>query len=180
VLHLEPTQLQDGLANILESPADGGAVEMIARRPREDEREIVDEARIEPGQGLVGDSWLDRGDSTNAEITLMNARVIALLAGERERWPLAGDQIYVDLDLGEANLPKGTRLQLGEAVVEVSGTPHSGCAKFADRFGLDAMRFVNQGEGKTRRLRGLNTRVVSGGTVRTGDIVTKVVPTSSA
>jgi MOSC domain-containing protein YiiM len=168
--------LEGGLAHVVAAPRDSGTIEMIVRRPSEDEREIVATAEIGPGRGLVGDNWGTRSRHPNpdAEITLMNARSAALVAGDRDRWPLAGDQIYVDLDLSEANLPTGTRLRVGDAVVEVSGTPHTGCSKFAARFGTDALRFVNQGPGKTLRLRGLNTRVVQGGALRVGDLVTKI------
>ena len=136
-------------------------LEMVVRRPAEDEREVVTEARIEPGRGLVGDSWSSRAKvSPEAEVTLMNARCIALLAGSRDRWPLAGDQLYVDLDLSELNLPAGSRLRVGEAVLEVSAKPHRGCAKFAARFGDEALRFVNSEPARAARLRGLNARVV--------------------
>lgn len=167
-------ELEAGLPRILGSPPDEGRLEMVVRRPAEDEREVVTEARIEPGEGLVGDSWSTRGDSPEAEITLMNARCIALLAGDVGRWSLAGDQLYVDLDLSEENLPAGSRVRLGEVVLEVSAKPHRGCSKFAARFGSDALRFVNSPAGRAARLRGLNARVVDGGVVRTGDLATKV------
>jgi MOSC domain-containing protein YiiM len=107
----------------------------------------------------------------------MNSRVIALLAGDKERWPLAGDQLYVDLDLSVDNLPPGTRLNFGSAVVEVSDRPHTGCKKFAARFGLDALQFVNSPQGKQLRLRGLHARVVQPGVIRVGDIV-EVLPSN--
>jgi hypothetical protein len=172
---LDIDELNAGFASIAGSPPDEGRLEMVVRRPAEDEREVVTEARIEPGHGLVGDSWSSRAKvSAEAEITLMNARCIALLAGSRERWPLAGDQLYVDLDLSEANLPAGSRLRVGEAVLEVSAKPHRGCAKFAARFGDEALRFVSSEQGLAARLRGLNARVVDAGTVRVGDAVAKV------
>jgi len=167
-------RLQQGLAHILGSPRDRGTLEMVVRRPAEDEREVVNEARIEPGRGVVGDSWGSRGvPSLEAEVTVMNARCIALLAGEVDRWPLAGDQLYVDMDLSEANLPPGTRLTIGSAVLEVSAKPHRGCSKFSARFGPEALTLVNSEDGRAARLRGLNTSVVTGGTVRVGDAVTK-------
>ena len=85
----------------------------------------------------------DGSANPDAQLTLMNARVVALVAGERERWPLAGDQLYVDLDLSADNLPPGTRLAVGSAVIEVTPEPHTGCAKFSARFGSEALRFVN-------------------------------------
>ena len=174
VITRDMAELQQGLAHIVASPRDEGRVEMVVRRPKVDEREVVTEAQVERGVGLVGDSWGTRPHpSSDAEITLMNARCVALLAGDVDRWPLAGDQLYVDLDLGEQNLPAGTRLRLGSVLLEVSGKPHTGCSKFSARFGTEALTFVNSEEGRPMRLRGLNTRVVEGGTVRTGDLVTK-------
>jgi MOSC domain-containing protein YiiM len=155
---------------------------MVVRRPRENEREVLQEGLLDPVAGLVGDEWLVRTTRSSpdgvpnpaTQLTLMSARVIDLLAGERSRWPLAGDQLYVDLDLSHANLPPGTRLQVGEAEIEVSEIPHTGCAKFAERFGRAAIRFVNSPSGRALRLRGLNARIVEGGPVRPGDPVRKL------
>jgi MOSC domain-containing protein YiiM len=104
----------------------------------------------------------------------MNARVIALLAGEQERWSLAGDQLYVDLDLSNENLPPGTRLAIGGALVEVTALPHTGCQKFKARFGRDALVFVNSARGKQLHLRGINARVIQPGKICVGDVVKKV------
>jgi MOSC domain-containing protein YiiM len=165
---------EERLAHIARSPRDDGTVEMIVRRPAVDRREIVTQARVEPGSGLEGDSWGSRPHpSSEAEITLMNARCIALLAGDVDRWPLAGDQLYVDIDLSTANLPPGARLRIGTVLLEVSGRPHTGCSKFSARFGAEALAFVNSDEGKAMRLRGMNCRVVEGGVVSAGDRVTK-------
>jgi MOSC domain-containing protein YiiM len=108
------------------------------------------------------------------QLNLINARLIALLAQDKARWPLAGDQLYVDLDLSEENLPPGTRLTIGAAVIEVTDQPHTGCKKFAARFGADAVKFVNSPEGKALHLRGINAKVVQGGTIRAGDTVRKI------
>jgi MOSC domain-containing protein YiiM len=172
---LATTALEEGLDAIRAAPADDGTVEMIVRRPVVDAREVVASAGIEPGGGLEGDSWGARPHpQAEAEITVMNARAAALLAGgERARWPLAGDQLYVDLDLSHANLPAGTRLRVGAALLEVSARPHTGCTKFSARFGDEALAFVNSHEGKALRLRGMNCRVVEGGVVRTDDRVTR-------
>lgn len=167
-------ELEEGLAHIKDAPRDGGTVEMIVRRPAVDAREVVERARIEPGSGLDGDSWGTRPHpSSEAEITIMNARCVAMLAGEPDRWPLAGDQLYVDMDIGVENLPPGSLLRVGTALLEVSGRPHTGCTKFSARFGDEALAFVNSDLGMSMRLRGMNCRVVEGGEVRSGDHVTK-------
>src|ERR1700674_2431984 len=178
----ELTNLEEGLDHIREAPADGGTVELIARRPAVDEREVLTEARLDLRDGLVGDTWRVRGSSrtpdggpnAEAQLTLMNARAAAAIAGERERWPLAGDQLYVDLDLSLANLPPGSTIQIGTAVIRFSEAPHTGCAKFSARFGNDAMRFVNSPVGRELRLRGANCRVVMPGIVRPGDAIRKL------
>jgi hypothetical protein len=154
------------------SPADVGRVELVVRRPAEGEREVLDEGLLDPGEGLIGDYW--SGSNPGTQVTLMNARVIALIAQDSERWPLAGDQLYVDFDLSVENLPPGTNLEVGSAVLEVSDEPHAGCAKFTARFGSAATRFVNSPDGRARRLRGMNARVVKAGAVRPGDGVRKV------
>jgi hypothetical protein len=175
--------LEAGLDGVRAAPADTGRVELIVRRPEVDAREVVDEATLDAGGGLVGDNWhvkpsLKTGaPNPEAQLTVMNARVTALVAGEdRERWALAGDQLYVDLDLSYRNLPPGTRLQVGEAVIEVTEEPHRGCGKFSSRFGVEALKFVNSAVGRELNMRGINTRIVTGGVVRTGDAVTKISP----
>jgi hypothetical protein len=175
--------LEAGLDAVRAAPADTGRVELIVRRPEVDARELLDEATLDPGEGLVGDNWhvkpsLKTGaPNPEAELTVMNARVTALVAGDdRERWALAGDQLYVDLDLSYRNLPPGTRLQVGEAVIEVTDEPHRGCGKFSSRFGVEALKFVNSAVGRELNMRGINTRIVARGVVRTGDAVKKVSP----
>ena len=182
VRHLTKEELEAGLGHVLLSPKDDGVLELIVRRPREGEREVLDEAVLDLVEGLVGDSWVWRGSSRTPDgsahpgmqINVMNARVLALVAQERERWKLAGDQLIIDMDLSDENLPAGARLALGSAVIEVTEWPHTGCKKFVARFGLDAMKFVNSPEGRRLRLRGLNARVVRPGRVRAGDVVKKI------
>ncbi|HTL38863.1 MAG TPA: hypothetical protein VL326_37285, partial [Kofleriaceae bacterium] len=148
----------------------------IVRRPERTVREILDEAELDPVQGMVGDCWVrspskrtpDNSPNPEQMLTLMNVRAIEALA-ERERWPLAGDQLYVDFDLSEVHLPAGTRVEVGKALVEISGVPHTGCAKFTERFGTDATKWVNSDVGLALRLRGVNARIVQGGVVRVGD-----------
>lgn len=182
IKQLTMTELEEGMEHIRQSPRDHGELKMIVRRPSVDERELVKECELDLEQGLAGDSWKVRGSShtpdgsanVNAQLTIMNARVIALLAQDEARWPLAGDQLYVDMDLSDENMPPGTRLALGSAVIEVSAQPHSGCKKFSSRFGVDAIKFVNSPEGKRLHLRGINTRVIQAGTIRVGDMLKKI------
>jgi len=179
--HPTASTLEGGLDDIRHSPPDRGRVDLIVRRPAENAREVLAEARLDRVQGLVGDTWparpsnltRDRSPHPDLQLTLMNSRVAALVAGEDERRQLAGDQLYVDLDLSEANLPPGTRLTLGSAVIEISDKPHRGCAKFAQRFGQEALRFVNSPVGRQLRLRGVNARIVTTGSVHVGDTIDK-------
>ena len=179
-VYVDAEGLETGLPDILASPPHEGTVELVVRRPAEGEREVLEEGVLDLEQGLVGDDWHARNRrrgrdiDLNTQITLMNARVISLVAGSRERWPLAGDQLYVDLDLRPENLPPGARLQVGSAVLEVTPIPHTGCAKFTERFGSAATRFVNSKAGRGLRLRGMNARIVEPGTVCPGDSIRKL------
>ncbi len=180
--HLTTTELEAGLEEIRRSPKDEGRLELIVRRPRVDEREVLTEGELHLSEGLVGDSWSRRSSSRTADgsahpemqLNIMNSRVIALLAQDQSRWPLAGDQLYLDLDLSVENLPPGTRLSLGSAVIEVTAQPHTGCKKFVARFGIEAMTFVNSPLGKQLRLRGINARVVQPGVIRVGQTAKKI------
>jgi hypothetical protein len=184
VTYIAPAELEAGLDYVRRSPRDGGQLRLIISRPGLLQRAVLTEAVLDPVAGLVGDNWLARGSRHTADgaadpdrqITVMNVRVAELVAGGSERVPLAGDQLYVDLDLSIDNLPAGSLLAVGDAVLEVSAAPHLGCAKFIDRFGPEAMKFVNSGPGRSLRLRGMNAKVVVGGTVRLGDPVEPVGP----
>lgn len=181
LVHLTREQLEAGLETIRLSPRDRGVLKMIVRRPRVGERETLREGQLDLVEGLLGDSWIRRGSSRSPDggphpdmqLNVMNARAVALIARQEGRWALAGDQLYVDLDLSRDNLPPGTRLAIGNAVIEVSALPHTGCGKFVERFGVDAMKFVNGTIGRQLNLRGINARVVQPGTIRVGDTVTK-------
>lgn len=175
-------ELEAALSHIRASPRDGGVLKLIVRRPEVGAREVLDEARLDPVEGLVGDNWRTRGSSRTPDgsshpemqLNIMNARVIDLVAGAPERWPLAGDQLFIDMDLSGETLPAGTRLALGSAVIEVTSQPHTGCGKFVSRFGVAAMKFVNSPVGRELNLRGINARVVQGGTIRKGDVAVRV------
>jgi MOSC domain-containing protein YiiM len=176
------TELEEGMDYIRQSPRDNGMLKMIVRRPSDDEREAVSQGELSLEEGLIGDNWKRRGSkhradgsaNPDAQITVMNARTIELLAQEQERWPLAGDQLYIDMDLSDDHLPPGTRLAIGSAILEVSAVPHTGCNKFSARFGVDAVKFVNSPEGKRLHLRGINTKIVHGGVIQVGDVVKKL------
>ena len=170
------------LAEVRRSPAESGTVELIVRRPAVDDREVVEVGELDLTVGLVGDNWKARGSRSTpdgsaepeAQLNLMNSRCAELVAGGRERMHLAGDQLFVDLDLSYDNVPPGTRLALGTAVIEVTAKPHTGCAKFTRRFGLAAHRWINGVTGKQHNLRGICAVVVQPGTVRQGDTISKV------
>ena len=156
------------------SPQDMGAVEMIVRRPKPEEREELQGAAFTAQAGLAGDDWLRRSADPDAQITMMNSRVIQLLSGDRSRWSLAGDQLFVDLDISQDNLPAGTRLQIGEVVMEVSSLPHTGCTKFARRFGGAARKWTGTDQGQRERRRGVYTKVIVDGEIRLGDRIKKL------
>jgi MOSC domain-containing protein YiiM len=171
VRNLELQELEAGLDEIRLSPREG-TVELIVRRPSEGEREVLDEVELDPVRGVVGDRWYAGGrGERDRQVTLMNSRAAAVIAQTRERWPLAGDQLYVDFDLSEDHLPPGARLEIGSALVEVTAEDHLGCGKFTRRFGVDAMKFVNSEVGRALNLRGINVKITAPGTVRTGDAI---------
>lgn len=180
--HLNTSELEAGLEHICNAPKDNGMVELIVRRPQIDEREVLTEASLDLATGLVGDNWHTRGsrrtDDGSAhpdmQLNIMNARVIALIAQTKDNWSLAGDQLYLDLDISAENLPVGSHLMIGSAVIEVTPPPHTGCHKFVSRFGLEAMKFVNSKLGRELRLRGLNAKVVQPGVIRVGDQARKI------
>jgi len=182
VKHLTMEELEAALDHLRGAPKDEGVVKLIVRRPQVDEREVIDVAELDPIGGLIGDSWIRRGSRRtldgsphpDMQINIMNARVTALVAQELERWQLAGDQLYIDMDLSKENLPAGSRIAIGSAVLEVSPLPHTGCHKFVARFGLEAMQFVNSTVGKELCLRGINAKVVQGGVVKLGNKAKKL------
>jgi hypothetical protein len=182
IRHLSMEELHAGLDEVRQSPRDRGALRLIVRRPDVGVREELAEADLDVAVGLVGDTWhmrksrltADGSPHPDMQLNIMNTRVVALVAQDPSRWALAGDQLFVELDLSAANLPPGTRLAIGEALIEVTAQPHTGCSKFVSRFGVDAMKFVNSDLGREMNLRGINAKVVRSGRIRVGDIAQKL------
>ena len=180
--HLSAAELEAGLDEIRISPKDQSVLDLIVSRPEEDARETMELADLHVEVGLVGDTWRDRpsirsGDGKahpDMQITMMNSRVAALVAQSNDRWPLAGDQLFVDLDLSKVNVLPGTRISVGAAILEVTNQPHTGCEKFAARFGIDALKLISSPIGRELQLRGINLKVVHGGEIRPGDAVKKL------
>lgn len=182
VKHLTMPELEAGLDTIRQSPKDSGVLQLIVRRPSVDEREVLDEGELDLSHGLVGDSWNARQSSRTPDgsphpemqINVMNSRVISLLAQEKDRWQLAGDQLYIEMDLSAENLPAGSRIEIGSAVIEVTPPPHTGCKKFVSRFGIEAMKFVNSPIGRQLCLRGINAKVIQSGKIKVGNVARKI------
>jgi hypothetical protein len=180
-LHLSAERLERGVDYILDSPSDGGELKLIVRRPAVDERDTPEVARLDVEQGLVGDNWLARGSrhmpdgvaDPEMQLNIMNSRVVDLVARSEDRWALAGDQLFVDMDLSAENLPPGTKLAIGDAIIEITEPPHTGCKKFSARYGVDAMVFVNSGRGKTLNFRGVCAKVLKSGDIHVGDMARK-------
>ncbi|MGH6924511.1 MAG: MOSC domain-containing protein [Propylenella sp.] len=180
--HLTRAELEAGLLHIRASPADEGTLEAIVVRPEHGARHDLPSVEISLAGGLDGDHWAkgcwksteDGHPHPDVQICIMNARCIALLAQDRENWPPAGDNLYIDIDLTAENLPPGQRLAIGSAVIEITAIPHMGCQSFINRYGRDACVFVNTGEGKRLRLRGIYARVAKDGRISVGDRVVKL------
>ena len=180
--HLDTAALAAGLDHIRESPDEVGTLDLIVSRPAMGERAVLDQAELSLTVGLIGDTWQDRpstrtehgGPHPDMQLNVVNARLSTHIAPDLDHRALFGDQLHIDLDLSHENLPAGTRLAIGEAVIEITDQPHTGCAKFRARFGGDALKFVNTREGKALRLRGLNAKVVQAGPISAGDTVRKL------
>ncbi len=181
-MHITTTGIEKRMDWVLAAPADVGRVEMLVVRPAVNQRESLDQVMFSAQQGVFGDNWLAScwkklpgGESDpQVQVAIMNARMIEVLTRDKTRWPLAGDQLFVDFDLSVNNLAVGDRLQVGAAVLEITAEPHRGCGKFKRRFGMAALAMVNSAQGDARRLRGVYARIVSAGEVRVGDGVRKI------
>ena len=180
--HLTLADLEAGLDEIRKSPKDQSVLDLIVSRPEEDAREVMELADLDVTVGLVGDTWQDRPSSRSGDgkahpdmqITIMNSRVAALVAQDKVRWQLSGDQLFADLDLSKANMPPGARISVGSAILEATDQPHTGCKKFAARFGVDALKLISSPIGKELQLRGINMKVVQSGEIKPGDTVKKL------
>lgn len=174
VRHLNMQELEAGLDTIRQSPKDVGRLDAIVIRPAVGERAILQQVEISPQGGVHGDRWQHVSKNADVQVTLMNSRAVELIAQSAERWALAGDQLYVDFDLSEDNVPAGTLLAVGSVVLEASVKDHTGCTKFSARFGADAYKFVNSPEGARLNLRGINAKVIKAGVVHAGDTIRKI------
>jgi hypothetical protein len=182
MIHKNLQTLIDGSEYIKEAPSNQGVLQLIVARPAEDQRKELEQATLDIDQGLVGDNWRNRSSSRTADgsahpdmqITLMNSRVIELICQQKSDWQMAGDQLYADIDVSQENMPPGTKLAIGESELEVTDQPHTGCKKFSTRFGIDALKFISDKEGKSRQMRGIYLKVIKNGVIKTGDLVTKV------
>ena len=179
--HVSAVELEQGLAEVLASPTDAGRLTAIFVRPAPNERRRLVSATLTPEKGIDGDRWvsdsfsgLKDGSDPRSQVSIMNDRFLRQVAGDDDGMCLAGDNLIVDLDLSEANLPAGSHVTIGpEVILEISDLKHTGCSKFARRYGPDAKTFANNKQGTALHLRGRYARIVRGGTIRLGDEVRK-------
>ncbi len=183
-MNIPLAELEKSIPAIEASPKNNGILELIVARPVKEARRVLDEMEISLAGGLEGDNWAngcwmslpDGSPHPDVQIAMTNSRCLAAIAGEKSNWPPAGDSLFVDLDISEENLKPGDRLSIGTAVIEITSTAHTGCQKFSQRYGVDALKFVNAPEWKSMRLRGIYARVVKDGRIRVGDRISKLQP----
>jgi hypothetical protein len=180
--HATSIELEQGLADVLASPTDAGRLTAIFVRPAPNERRTLDSATLTSEGGINGDRWVkdsyyrlkDGTSDPRCQVSMMNDRFLRQIAGDETEMCLAGDNLIVDLDLSESNLPAGNQVAIGpEVILEISDHKHTGCSKFARRYGANAKTFANNKQGTALHLRGRYARIVRGGTIRVGDAVRK-------
>lgn len=176
------TEIETRLNWVMSAPTDTGHVSALVVRPVKNQREPLDKVMFSPQLGVNGDNWStncwkklpDGKSDPEVQVAIMNARMIEVLTQDKALWPLAGDQLFVDFDLSVANLRAGDHLQVGAAVLQITAEPHRGCGKFKQRFGEDALAFVNSERGDAHRLRGVYAKIISAGEVCVNDAISKL------
>jgi hypothetical protein len=179
--HRTRAEIEAGIGPVLQSPAEGAAVEALFSRPAPGKRLDLPALEVSVSGGIAGDHWSlgcwktlpDGSPDPDVQVSLMNRRMLHLIAGARDNWARAGNNIIVDMDLSIDNLPIGQRLRVGTAELEIGPVANTGCDFFIERYGRDACVFVNTGIAKQKRLRGVYARVVKDGQIRIGDIIRK-------
>lgn len=175
--YVTTAELENNLHYILSSPKDAGRVESIIVRRRKNERELRKEVFLSLEKGVEGDRWFDlsKGEpDPRRQLTIINSRLIKLLAQSEDRLCLAGDNLITDFDLSVSNLPVGQRLTIGNVIIEISDVPHTGCLKFAERYGNDSVEFINAPERSNLRLRGVYAKFLNSGLIYLGDSINKI------